>query len=124
MSEPINVSDYSSRPPRGRPDGLGLACRRAGDEVTLRASRAAYGRWFRPRVLVDVGEVSTSTPSGTPVSMPLLVAPPASAHPAGEVATARATAEAGTDVRSTVTTCAHDEIALAAGEARWLQPTC
>jgi isopentenyl diphosphate isomerase/L-lactate dehydrogenase-like FMN-dependent dehydrogenase len=96
--------------------------------VTLRANQAAYGRWrFRPRVLVDVGEVSPATTVlGTPVSMPLLVAPFAMQQlldPAGELATARAAADAGTVMCvSTVTTYAHDEIAAAApGGPRWLQ---
>jgi 4-hydroxymandelate oxidase len=100
----------------------------AGDEITLRANRGAFGRWrFRPRVLVDVGEVSAATTVlGTPVSMPLLVAPFAMQRlldPEGESATARAAAEAGTVLCvSTITTCAHDEIAAAGGEApRWLQ---
>ena len=69
----------------------------AGDEVTLRANRAAYARWrFRPRMLVDVSEVTTATTLlGTPVSMPLGIAPFAMQRlidPEGEVATARAAA--------------------------------
>src|SRR6201987_5870115 len=72
----------------------------AGDEVTLRENVAAYGRWrFRPRVLVDVSEVTTATTLlGTPVAMPLGIAPFAMQRlidPAGEVATARAAAAAG-----------------------------
>ena len=55
---------------------------------------------LRPRVLVDVSEVSTETTVlGTPVSMPLLVAPTAIqrlAHPDGELGMARAAAAAGT----------------------------
>jgi len=100
----------------------------AGDEVTLNANRAAYGRWrFRPRVLVDVGEVSTATTVlGTPVSMPLLVAPFAMQRlldPEGEVATARAAAEVGTLLCvSTITSSSHAEIAAGSGDApRWLQ---
>ena len=63
--------------------------------MTLRANVAAFGRWrLRPRMLVDVAEVSTATTVlGTPVSMPLLVAPFAMQRlldPEGEVATARA----------------------------------
>jgi isopentenyl diphosphate isomerase/L-lactate dehydrogenase-like FMN-dependent dehydrogenase len=78
-------------------------------------------------VLVDVGAVSAATTVlGTPVSMPLLVAPFAMQrllHADGELATARATAGAGTLMCvSTVTTCAHEEIAAAARAApRWLQ---
>src|SRR5690242_11616101 len=100
----------------------------AGDEVTLRANVAAFRRWIlRPRMLVDVGEVSTATTVlGTPVSMPLLVAPFAMQRlldPEGEIATARAAGAAGTLLCvSTITTSDHDEIAEAAGDApRWLQ---
>jgi 4-hydroxymandelate oxidase len=99
----------------------------AGDEVTLRQNVAAYGRWrFRPRVLVDVGEVTTATTLlGTPVSMPLGIAPFAMQRlvdPEGEVASARAASAA--DVLlcvSTLTTSTHGEIAAAGDGPRWLQ---
>ncbi|HEY2542103.1 MAG TPA: alpha-hydroxy acid oxidase [Gaiellaceae bacterium] len=99
----------------------------AGDEVTLRANVAAYGQWrFRPRMLVDVSEVSTATTLlGTPVSMPLGVAPFAMQRlldPEGEVATARAAAAAGALMSvSTLTTSTHAEIAGAGDGPRWLQ---
>jgi 4-hydroxymandelate oxidase len=100
----------------------------AGDEITLRANVAAFGRWrFRPRVLVDVTAVSAATTVlGTEVSMPLLVAPVAMQRlldPEGELATARAAAAVGTLMCvSTVTTRGHEEIAEAApGAPRWLQ---
>jgi isopentenyl diphosphate isomerase/L-lactate dehydrogenase-like FMN-dependent dehydrogenase len=100
----------------------------AGDEVTLRANSAAFGRWrFRPRVLVDVGGVSAATTVlGVPVSLPVLVAPFAMQRlldPEGELATVRAATAAGTVFCvSTITTSAHDEIAAAGGEGtRWLQ---
>jgi isopentenyl diphosphate isomerase/L-lactate dehydrogenase-like FMN-dependent dehydrogenase len=99
----------------------------AGDEVTLRANVAAFGRWqLRPRILVDVGELRLATTLlGTPVSMPLGVAPFAMQRlidPEGEVATARAAAEAEVLMCvSTLTTRAHDEIASAGGGPRWLQ---
>src|SRR5437763_2838644 len=72
----------------------------AGDEVTLRANVAAYGRWrFRPRVLVDVSDVRLETTLlGTPVAMPIGIAPFAMQRlldPEGEAATARAAARAG-----------------------------
>jgi isopentenyl diphosphate isomerase/L-lactate dehydrogenase-like FMN-dependent dehydrogenase len=49
----------------------------AGDEVTLRQNRAAFGRIaLRPRALADVSEVSLATEVlGTPISMPLFLAP-------------------------------------------------
>jgi 4-hydroxymandelate oxidase len=100
----------------------------AGDEITLRANVGAYRRWqLRPRMLVDVADVSAATTVlGTPVSMPLLVAPFAMQRlldPEGELATARAAAAAGTLMCvATTTTSPHDEIAAAAGSApRWLQ---
>jgi isopentenyl diphosphate isomerase/L-lactate dehydrogenase-like FMN-dependent dehydrogenase len=62
---------------------------------------------------------------GTPVSMPLGVAPFAMQSllvPAGECETARAAAELGVLMCvSTLTTCTHAEIAEVGGGPRWLQ---
>ena len=129
MSEPVNVADYFERAAEKVDPKIWCYFEGgAGDEVTLRANVAAYGRWqLRPRMLVDVAEVSAATTVlGTPVSMPLLVAPFAMQrllHPDGELATARAAAAAGTLMCvSTTTSSAHDEIAEAGGSApRWLQ---
>jgi 4-hydroxymandelate oxidase len=129
MSAPVNVADYFElAAEKIDPKVWCFFEGGSGDEVTLRANVGAYRRWqLRPRVLVDVGEVSTATTVlGTPVSMPLLVAPFAFQrllHPDGELATARAAAAAGTLMCvSTTTTSAHDEVAEAAGSApRWLQ---
>jgi isopentenyl diphosphate isomerase/L-lactate dehydrogenase-like FMN-dependent dehydrogenase len=100
----------------------------AGDEVTLRGNVAAYERWqLRPRMLVDVGNVSTATTLlGTEVSSPLGIAPfamQALLDPEGERATARAAAAAGVLMTvSTLTTRTHAEIREAGGEGpRWLQ---
>src|SRR2546423_12419617 len=73
----------------------------AGDEVTLRANTASYGRWrFRPRMLGDgTGGSTATTAVGTPGSVPLLGAPVAMhglLAPGGELATAPATTDAGT----------------------------
>jgi len=129
MSAPVNVADYFDQAAEKVDPKIWCFFEGgAGDEVTLRANAGAYRRWrFRPRVLVDVGQVSAATTVlGTPVSMPLLVAPFAFQRlldPEGEVATARAAAAAGTLMCvSTTTTSAHDEVAEAAGSApRWLQ---
>ena len=72
----------------------------AADEVTLRDNPAAWARHrLRPRVLVDVSHVDpAATVLGTPVAMPVGVAPTALhglASTEGEVATARAAARAG-----------------------------
>jgi 4-hydroxymandelate oxidase len=100
----------------------------AGEEWTLRENRAAFARWaLRPRVLVDVSSRDLSTSVlGTPVALPILVAPTAihrMAHPEGEVATARAAARAGTIMTlSTLASATIEEVAEAAPEgARWFQ---
>ncbi|MHB8468274.1 MAG: alpha-hydroxy acid oxidase [Gaiellaceae bacterium] len=129
MSGLLNVADYfAAAEARVDPSVWCYFEGGSGDEVTLRANRAAFGRWrFRPRVLVDVGEVSAATTVlGTRVSMPLLVAPYAMQKlldAEGEAATARAAAAAGTLMCvSTITSCTHAEIAAAAPDApRWLQ---
>jgi isopentenyl diphosphate isomerase/L-lactate dehydrogenase-like FMN-dependent dehydrogenase len=96
--------------------------------LTLRDNVDAFQRWrLRPRMLVDVSEAAVDTTVlGTPVSMPLLVAPTAfqrMCHPDGEPATARAAAAAGTVMTlSTVATAAPVEVAQAApGAPRWFQ---
>jgi isopentenyl diphosphate isomerase/L-lactate dehydrogenase-like FMN-dependent dehydrogenase len=94
----------------------------------MRENRAAFGRWvLRPRMLVDVSEVTTATTVlGTDASMPLLVAPTAflrMAHPEGEVAMARGAAAAGTVMcLSTLATATIEEVAEASADgARWFQ---
>jgi len=129
VSEPVNVADYAAlAAERVDPKVWCYFEGGSGDEVTLRANAAAFGRWrFRPRMLIDVaGASAATTVLGTPVSMPLLVAPLAMQRlldPEGELATARAAAAAGTLMCvSTITSSTHAEIAAAAGDApRWLQ---
>ena len=129
MSEPVNASDYFElAAAQVDPSVWCYFEGGAGDEVTLRANTAAYGRWrFRPRMLVDVSEITTATTVlGTPVSMPLLVAPFAMhglLATDGELATARAAAAAGTlFCVSTITSRTHAEIAVASGDGpRWIQ---
>src|SRR5947209_20281377 len=65
------------------------------DEVSVRRNREDFERiTLRPRVLVDVGGVDTSTSVlGTPISMPVLLAPASGQrlYPQdGEIGTARA----------------------------------
>ncbi len=78
-------------------------------------------------MLVDVTAVSTETTVlGTPVSMPLLVAPTAIqrlAHPDGEAGMARAAAAAGTVMcLSTIATATPADVAAAAPDGpRWFQ---
>jgi isopentenyl diphosphate isomerase/L-lactate dehydrogenase-like FMN-dependent dehydrogenase len=127
--EPLNVHDYEELA-HARLDENAWEYFRggAGDESTLRENRTALDRWkLRPRVLVDVTEVDTSTTVlGTPIAAPILVAPVALqklAHSEGEAATARAAARAGTImVLSTSATMRPGAVAAAApGAPRWFQ---
>jgi isopentenyl diphosphate isomerase/L-lactate dehydrogenase-like FMN-dependent dehydrogenase len=110
------------------PDAWGYIAGGAGDERTLRWNREAFSRFrLRYRVLIDVSDVSTETTVlGTPVSMPVLVAPmayQAIAHEDHELGMARGTAAAGTVMcLSTVATATPADVAAAApGGPRWLQ---
>jgi len=127
--EPCNLADYEQLArERLDPGAYGYFAGGAGDERTLHENVAAWSRWLlRPRALVDVSEAGTATTVlGTPVSMPLLVAPVAyqrMAHPDGEPGMARAAAAAGTImVLSTLATSTPAEVAAAApGAPRWFQ---
>ena len=128
-ADPLNVWDYERlAEERLDPGAWSYFAGGADDERTLRWNLEAYSRWqLRPRILSDVTEVSTETTVlGTPVSLPVLVAPVAfqrMAHPDGEAATARAAAAAGTLMcLSTIATATPAEVAAAAPDApRWFQ---
>ena len=127
--DPVSVADFERlAESRLEPGAFGYYAGGAGDERSLAANVAAWGRLnLRPRVLVDVSEVTTATTVlGTPVSMPLLIAPTAIqrlAHPDGEPGMARAAAAAGTLMcLSTLATATPSEVAAAApGAPRWFQ---
>jgi len=97
------------------------------DEVTLRANRSAFEHiWLRPRMLVKGSASNLSTTVlGTPVSMPILVAPVANhglAHPEGECATAQGAALAHTLMTvSTFSTRSLEDIAASANAPLWFQ---
>jgi 4-hydroxymandelate oxidase len=97
------------------------------DEISLRRNREDFDRYvLRTRVLIDVSRVDTSTTVlGTPVSLPVLLAPVA-AHKLcceeGELATARAAAAEGTiSILSTVSTVSMEDVAAAADGPMWFQ---
>ncbi len=97
------------------------------DEITLRANRVAFEEiHLRPRVLKDITTIDMSTTLlGTPVSMPILVAPTAFhclSHIEGEHATARAVSDMGTlMVVSTFANHRLEEIAYQASAPLWFQ---
>jgi 4-hydroxymandelate oxidase len=127
--EPLNVWDYERLAEETLDEAaFGYFAGGAGDEHTVRANVAAFDSWrLRPRVLVDVGEVSAATTVlGTEISMPIITAPIAyqrMAHPDGELAVARATAETGAIVcLSSFTTSSPAAVAdAAAAGRRWFQ---
>jgi len=129
LTKPVNVADYERLAAEKLDAGaLSYFAGGAGDEHTLRRNVEAYRRWnLRPRVLCDVAATTTETTVlGTPVSMPLLVAPVAFqrvASPDGETGMARAAATAGTIMcLSTIATTTPAEVAASApGAPRWFQ---
>jgi isopentenyl diphosphate isomerase/L-lactate dehydrogenase-like FMN-dependent dehydrogenase len=125
----LNVWDYErAAEERLEPGAYGYFAGGANDEWTLHENLAAFERWvLRPRMLVDVSEVTTAaTVLGTETTMPLLVAPTAfqrMAHPDGETAMARGAAAAGAVMcLSTLATATIEEVAAAAPDGpRWFQ---
>jgi isopentenyl diphosphate isomerase/L-lactate dehydrogenase-like FMN-dependent dehydrogenase len=127
MSEPLNWRELAERAEAALdPLAWAYASGGATDEVTLRDNEAAWSRHrLRPRVLVDVSTVDTSTTIlGTPVSMPVGIAPTAlhGLHcPDGEVASAQgAAAEDLLFVLSTLSTRTLEDVAHVEGP-RWFQ---
>jgi isopentenyl diphosphate isomerase/L-lactate dehydrogenase-like FMN-dependent dehydrogenase len=127
--EPVCVTDFERlAEERLEAGAFGYYAGGAADELALSGNVEAWRSLrLRPRVLVDVSQVSTATTVlGTAVSMPLLVAPTAIqrlAHPDGEPGMARAAAAAGTIMcLSTLATATPAEVAAAApGAPRWFQ---
>ncbi|HEX5714395.1 MAG TPA: alpha-hydroxy acid oxidase [Solirubrobacterales bacterium] len=125
----INVADFERvAAEKLDPGALGYFAGGAGDELTLRENVEAWGRWrLRPRVLAGVERVGTEVELlGSPLSMPILVAPVAYQRlvdAEGEVGMARAAAEAGTAMcLSTLATTRPSELAAAAPPGRrWFQ---
>lgn len=99
----------------------------ARDELTLRDNREAFDRIrIRHRVLRGVGpRDTTTTVQGTPIGLPVLVAPMAlqnMAHPDGESATAQGAADAQTImVVSTMATTALEDVQAASDAPKWFQ---
>jgi L-lactate dehydrogenase (cytochrome) len=99
----------------------------AEDERTLVANCDAFARTtFRPRILRDVATVDPSTTLlGRPIPIPLVLAPTGFtriADPEGELAVARAAAEAGIPYTlSTLSTRSIEEVATAGRGPKWFQ---
>ena len=126
---PVNIADLERLASDALdPGSHGYFAGGAGDERTLRRNVEAFREWeLRPRVLVDVSEISLRcSVLGTESELPFFVAPVAFqrlAHPDGEPAMARAAASAGTVFcLSTIATSRPSEIAESAPDGRrWMQ---
>lgn len=126
--EPINIFEYHDlAEKRMNPVYWGYYEGGSDDEVTVRDNHNDFARIrLRPRMLVDVSECNMrTTVLGTPVDMPILVAPTAlhcMAHAEGECATVQGVGAAGTlMIASTVSTRSLEDIAQAASGPLWFQ---
>lgn len=96
-------------------------------ETSVVENVTAWSRWYvRPRMGVDVRAISTATTIlGTPISMPLFLAPCGFnklAHEDGEVGVARACAAAETvQVLSSATGMDPKEVSAASDAPKWFQ---
>lgn len=132
LVEPINVGDFERAAAEKLDGGIagyffGGAC----DEVTLADNVAAWRRWrLRPRTLAGCDAWRTDAEVlDAEVSMPILVAPVAYQRlvdDEGELAMARAAADAGTVMcLSTLATTRPGEVAaVAPGGRHWFQLYC
>ncbi|TPX57626.1 hypothetical protein SpCBS45565_g08163, partial [Spizellomyces sp. 'palustris'] len=130
LSAILNAFDFESVARRTmKPEGWAYYSSGADDELTLQENHAAFHRiWLRPRVLVNVRTVDTSTTMlGTRSSLPLYISATALGklgHREGEVVLTRA---AGTrqivQMMPTLASCSLDEMvaARATGQTQWFQ---
>ena len=131
MTEPVFVDlrDYEAAArERATPEAWEYLARGSGANVTATQNLAAWTRWtLVPHVLRDVSTMDlTTTVLGTRIATPIVVAPTAMHRfftEDGELATARAAADADTVyVVSMAATHSVEEVAAAAPDgARWAQ---
>lgn len=119
---PLNVMEFEEAARRVLPPmAFDYIAGGSGDQVTLRANRAAFGRWsLLPRVLRGAGRPDLrTTVLGSEISLPILFAPVAFhrlAHDEGEKASAAAARRTGTVfIAGTSSTVPVEEVATRAG---------
>ena len=124
----INVFDFEPVARKNVPPAhFGYMASGIDDEVTLRANREGFLKFqLRPRRLVDVSKVDTSTEIlGVRYANPIIIAPVGgqkSFHPEGEIAVARG-ARRGNHlmILSTATTSSVEEVTKERGAPVWYQ---
>jgi isopentenyl diphosphate isomerase/L-lactate dehydrogenase-like FMN-dependent dehydrogenase len=128
LSEIFNVTEFEPiARERMEVSGFDFYAGASWDELTLAENEEAFRRYrLRPRVLTGNEEIDTTTSMlGRLVGLPLGIAPTAMhrlAHPDGEVATARAAADAQVVMcLSTWSNCSIEEVAEAGRGPRWMQ---
>jgi len=121
--DPINLYDYETRAQEALPHHIwDFIAGGAMDEVTTRRNRSAFEALaLRPRFLRDISHRDLSTTVlGTEISLPVMIAPAGghmSAHPDGELATARGAGMSKTMmILSTSSNYSLEEVAEAATE--------
>src|SRR5215831_1078043 len=125
MAKPINVADYRAIAKRRLPRFMWDAIEGgAGDEVTLRRNRTAFGDYvLRPRPLVDVSRRDlTTTALGTTISLPVILGPVGAGrlvHHDAERIVARAAANSGTIYCLSSVARAPEELAGVADGPLW-----
>ena len=127
-NEAMNVFDFEPVARQKLPPAhFGYLATGVDDDATLRANREGFAKFqIRPRRLVDVSKVDTSTELfGVTWKTPIILAPVASQkafHPEGEVAAARAARAKGhLQILSTATTASVADVASARGGPIWYQ---
>jgi len=124
----LNLFDYERRAEaRTHPAVWDFFAAGAGDSITVAENRRAFERTFlRPRMLVDVSRIDTTTRLlGSPVAAPIMIAP-SGPHgvlcPGGEADTAAAAGRAGMImVAASGSTRPIEAIAAASTAPLWLQ---
>ncbi|PZC48691.1 MAG: 4-hydroxymandelate oxidase [Chloroflexi bacterium] len=127
-TKPVNVLDFECLA-RERMTAVDFDYVAGGatDEVTLRRTRLAYKAVaLRPRVLVGIESVDLSTTVlGTPVALPVMLAPCGNhsmAHPEGELASARAAGSMGAlMIAGSHASYTLEDVAAAATGPLWFQ---
>lgn len=124
----LNLFEYERAAAKRLPEpALGYLSGGANDEVTVRANREAFDSLaIRYRTMIDVSARSLSTSVlGTPVALPVLIAPTAMqrlAHADGECATARAAKRLDTVmIVSTTATVGLGDVRAASDAPMWFQ---
>jgi len=127
-NEALNVFDFESVARQKLPPAhFGYMATGVDDDATLRANREGFSRFqIRPRRLVDVSRVDTSTQLfGVTWKTPIILAPVGSQkafHPEGEIAVARAAGVRNhLQILSTAATASVEAVASARGGPIWYQ---